>query len=106
MDLESIRQSYKPERIRLLLVGESPPASGKFFYLKSGMTTYTSRAFEKTFSTTFPDTPTFLKFFRDSDCYLEDLCRTPTDKMPFRKRKAMLDNSVGPLSRRLGKHKP
>ena len=47
MDTEAIRQSFKPDKIRLMLIGESPPASGRFFYLKSAMTIYTSRAFEK-----------------------------------------------------------
>ena len=49
MDTEKIRISYKPENIKLLLVGESPPASGEFFYVKSLMTVYTSRAFERAF---------------------------------------------------------
>jgi hypothetical protein len=32
MDFEEIRQKYKPARIRILLVGESPPPSRGFFY--------------------------------------------------------------------------
>ena len=50
MDTEKIRKLFKPDRIKLLLVGESPPASGKFFYSKSPMTLYTSSTFEKVFS--------------------------------------------------------
>jgi len=30
MDTEKVRISYKPENIKLLLVGEAPPASGDF----------------------------------------------------------------------------
>ena len=32
MDRESVRAQYRPQRIETLFVGESPPASGKFFY--------------------------------------------------------------------------
>ena len=53
MDTEKIRISYKPENIKLLLVGESPPAGGEFFYVKSLMTVYTSRAFEGVFNQSF-----------------------------------------------------
>jgi hypothetical protein len=30
--LESLRQSYRPQQVRVLFVGESPPAGGTFFY--------------------------------------------------------------------------
>ena len=29
---ERLRRQYRPEHIRLLFIGESPPASGRFFY--------------------------------------------------------------------------
>jgi hypothetical protein len=32
MDREAVRAQYRPQRIATLFVGESPPASGKFFY--------------------------------------------------------------------------
>jgi hypothetical protein len=106
MDIEAVRRSYKPEKIRLLLVGESPPASGEFFYLKSNMTIYTSKAFEQVFLRTFHDIVSFLRFFRQIGCYLDDLCLTPVDKMPTLERKALLEESVGPLSERLKKFNP
>ncbi len=28
------REAYKPERVRLLLIAESPPASGGYFYFE------------------------------------------------------------------------
>jgi uracil-DNA glycosylase len=31
-DHEATRARYHPEKVRLLFVGESPPASGRFFY--------------------------------------------------------------------------
>lgn len=32
---ERLRRRYQPDRIRVLLVGESPPASGRHFYAAS-----------------------------------------------------------------------
>jgi hypothetical protein len=29
---ERLRRRYRPARVRLLFIGESPPASGRFFY--------------------------------------------------------------------------
>ena len=47
MDIEALRRSYRPHKVHMLLVGESAPVSGKFFYHKSAMTSFTARAFEK-----------------------------------------------------------
>jgi hypothetical protein len=35
MDTEGVRAEYRPQCIETLFVGESPPASGKFFYYKN-----------------------------------------------------------------------
>src|SRR5215475_10648558 len=32
---EALRESFRPERIRLLFIGEAPPASGRFFYSRN-----------------------------------------------------------------------
>ena len=106
MNVEILRKSYKPDQIRLLFVGESPPASGKFFYHKSSMTTFTSRAFEKIFDRVFSDTHSFLIFFRLSGCYLEDICLEPVDKMPPKERAMMLKDSIEHFSNRLKEISP
>lgn len=82
MDREVLRESYKPRKIRLLLIGESAPASGRFFYQKSLMTVYTSRAFEAVFGKSFPNESAFLDFFRSTGCYLDDLSVVPVNRMP------------------------
>src|SRR5262249_54714303 len=78
---ESLRQRYRPDRVRMLFVGEAPPASGKFFYQQdSGL----YRAVRDTFLIAFPLLPKkeFLDYFRSLGCYLVDLCGGPVDKMP------------------------
>jgi hypothetical protein len=106
MDIEILRKSNKPDQIKLLFVGESPPASGKFFYHKGLMTTFTSRAFEKVFDRVFSDTHSFLNFFRLSGCYLEDICLEPVDKMTPKERTMMLKDSIEYFSRRLKEYHP
>jgi hypothetical protein len=106
MDTEKLRKSYKPNQIKLLFIGESPPQSGNFFYHKGSLTSFTSRAFEKVFDRVFLDTLSFLIFFRFSGCYLEDICLEPVDKLPPKKRTMMLKNSIEYFSSRLKKYSP
>ena len=48
---ERSRRQYRPRRVRILFVGEAPPASGRFFYhADSGL----YRAIRDTFVTAFP----------------------------------------------------
>src|SRR5258708_15513474 len=77
---ERLRKRYRPDRVRILFVGESPPASGRFFYqADSGL----YRAVRDTFLTAFPplQKTAFLDSFRSLGCYLVDLCGEPVDKM-------------------------
>jgi hypothetical protein len=70
----------------MLFVGESPPASGRFFYqADSGL----YRAIRQTFLSAFPNPKDadFLKSFRDLDCYLVDLCGYPVDNLPGKQRR-------------------
>ena len=49
-DRERLRESYRPERVRVLFVGEAPPASGAFFYRRdSGLYRALSTTFEEAF---------------------------------------------------------
>jgi hypothetical protein len=77
---ELIRASFRPRKVRLLFVGESPPASGRFFYRRdSGL----YRAMRDAFSIADPtvDDENFLKRFQDAGCYLIDLCGDPVDNL-------------------------
>jgi hypothetical protein len=77
---ERLRKSYRPARVRILFVGESPPASGRFFYqADSGL----YRAVRETFVQAFPSlrNAEFLDSFCSLGCYLVDLCGEPVDHM-------------------------
>ena len=82
---ESLRRQYRPERVRILFVGEAPPVSGRFFYQRdSGL----YRVLRDTFIAAFPALPKdeFLEAFRDFGCYLVDLCGQPVDHLSRGKR--------------------
>ena len=77
---ERLRRRYRPNHVRILFVGEAPPASGRFFYQgDSGL----YRAVRDTFLAAFPSllTGEFLEEFRSLGCYLVDLCGEPVDHL-------------------------
>lgn len=90
MDIEELREKFKPEKVRVLLVGESPPAKGSFFYDRSLMTTYTKNAFESALDETFPTNSEFFEHMKKIGFYLEDLSQVPVDKLPSAEREAKL----------------
>ena len=90
IDLEQIRQEYKPEFIRVLFIGESPPNSGTFFYLDDPYRTfllrYTRDAFEDVYHQKWQEPGSFLLFFRSRGCYLDDLCHKPINHLEKKSR--------------------
>jgi len=91
---EALRTHYRPSKVKLLFVGESPPASGRFFYrANSGL----YRAIRSTFIKVFPhlEKANFLDAFQFLGCYLVDLSCTPVDHLhPRERRQACLDGEV------------
>ena len=91
---ERLRRRYRPAGVRVLFVGEGPPASGRFFYqADSGL----YRAVRDAFAGVFPvdGEQEFLELFRSLGCYLVDLCGRPVDRLPGNERlKACLDGEV------------
>src|SRR6202041_2824409 len=77
---ERVRRLYRPDRVRILFVGEAPPASGRFFYRgDSGL----YRAVRDTFKIVDPSIhdEDFLAAFQALGCYLIDLCPDPVDRL-------------------------
>jgi hypothetical protein len=102
---ERLRRRYRPERIQLLFIGESPPASGRFFYRRdSGL----YRAIRDTFRTIDPSVTdeTFLEVFRNSGCYLIDLCASPVDDLDVHSRRAACVAAEAMLTRKIRMREP
>jgi len=74
-NVEGLREMYKPEKIEVLLVGESPPKNREmFFYCSNGslLGDATKRAFERILGVKLKYED-FLDFFKSKNFYLEDL---------------------------------
>jgi hypothetical protein len=102
---ERLRRRYRPAQVRMLFVGEAPPASGRFFYRQdSGL----YRALRATFVKAFPalDSADFLASFRARGCYLVDLCAHPVDGLPSERRQKACADAEASLSRRLKQLRP
>lgn len=106
---EALRATYRPERAgvqtRVLLVGESRPANGTFFYRADATLFFRTRdAFVRAFGKRVADGTDFLAQLQRNGYFLIDLCPEPVNhlkgsQMP--KRRAMRDASERRLARRL-----
>jgi len=95
---EHLRRRYLPPQVRLLFVGEAPPASGRFFYqADSGL----YRAIQHAFIAVLPALrdANFLDSFRANGCYLVDLCGRPVDRLDKKQRKQVCRDSEARLGR-------
>ena len=97
---ERLRQRYRPAVARLLFIGESPPASGRFFYQQdSGL----YRAIRDAFCAVDPaiTDESFLAVFQTMGCYLVDTCADPVDHLGRQPRRAACRASESSLSRKI-----
>lgn len=95
---ERLRRRFLPAQVRLLFIGESPPASGRFFYRgDSGL----YRAVRDTFQAVDSSVSDagFLNAFRAAGCYLIDLCPEPVDHLELKLRRSICRVGEAPLSR-------
>ena len=100
--VDAVRARFKPEPIRILFVGESPPAGGTFFYYEnSNLYRYTEEAFAAAFGRQFGPGEEFLKFFAGLGCYLDDLCTVPVNHLGKGERKLQRTVGITSLSTRL-----
>jgi hypothetical protein len=102
---ERMRRRYRPAVVRLLFIGESPPASGRFFYQRDcGL----YRAIRDAFRGIDPSITDegFLTVFQSSGCYLIDTCIEPVDSLDPKSRRAACVASEASLSRRIGGLEP
>ena len=102
---DSARRRFRPSLVRLLFIGESPPASGRFFYHgDSGL----YRAMRDTFRAVDPgiDDENFLPVFQASGCYLIDLCPEPVDHLSSELRRAACRAGEAKLSRTIARLQP
>ena len=97
--LEKLRKSFGPGLITTLFVGESAPDSGRFFYNSDSSLFYAMKR-------AFGNRETFLEDFKKKGFYLDDLVRTPINKLERRERSRRREEAVPELAKRLVEYKP
>jgi hypothetical protein len=107
VDLEELRRAYRPPQMKILFVGESPPAGGTFFYKgDSGLARYTKLAFQRAYGLSDLAMDDFLHGFKAAGCYLDDLCLEPVNRMGWSDRRAAWKRAVDPMASRLREYSP
>lgn len=76
--LEEIRQTFRPDRIASLFVGESPPYQGTFFYSENSI--LYSRI-KEVFTEVFGNSSKFLSEFKAKGFFLDDLVLYPINQI-------------------------
>ncbi len=103
---EALRRRYRPDRIDILLVGESRPAGGTFFYLANSNLYYaTHQAFQRAFGP-MPEGDHFLELLRDRSVWLYDLADAPVDRMRGRPRRDAVTSRISHLVDLLREERP
>jgi hypothetical protein len=104
---ERQRRKFTPDDIRVLFIGESPPAGAAFFYFaNSNLYDATREAFEQAIPALRRE-PDFLGAFRRLGCYLEDLSPVPVNHLDLgdpqqrRERRALRREGINSLARRM-----
>ena len=78
INLQKLREKFKPEKIKILFIAEFPPKNNTFFYsAKGGFYNYTKQIFIELFEEEIDRADSFLQFFQNKGCYLYDLCHKP-----------------------------
>jgi hypothetical protein len=111
MDTAALRAKYRPDDVRVLFVGESPPAGGTFFYAADSKLYVATRA---AFETGVPELlvdAQFLDDFKALGCFLDDLCLEPINHLKgtralVQQRHDSRDSGERPLARRIRQTAP
>ena len=104
-DRETLRLGFVPDEVRVLFVGESPPAGGTFFYeCNSNLYRYTKEAFSIAFEAA--PAASFLHTFKGLGCYLIDLCTFPVNDLDRSTRVSVCRSAVPSLADRINQLSP
>lgn len=101
--ISSLRAHYRPERVKVLFVGEAPPAGGAFFYAKNSQV---YRYLEEALRSHFGRPDSFLKAFRERGYFLDDLTLEPIGTVPPRERNRILKQNIPSLAQRIAEYQP
>ena len=105
-EFESLRGFYRPETVKLLLLGESRPAGGTFFYKADSHLFFATReAWVRAYGSA-PYGAEFLGQLRNSGVWLYDLAHAPVNRMGGRPRREAVESRTADLVALLRASKP
>ncbi len=97
-DADALRDRYRPDDVVVLLVGESAPAGGTFFYQgDSHLFRATRHAFERALGP-MPEGIGFLDHFKDLGFWLYDVAPDPVNRSRGRPRKDAVNSGIAALA--------
>jgi hypothetical protein len=101
--IKARRDGYRPDRVRLLFVGESSPAGGTHFYLaNSNLYRATRDGLAQGLSVgQAPTGDAFLAWFKALGCWLVDLAHEPVNRLPGAERKRLVRTGIPGLAETL-----
>ena len=107
-DIEARRAAGRPDRVRLLLVGESSPAGGTHFYLaNSNLYRAIREGLAQGLSISqAPAGDDFLTWFRDLGCWLVDMADRPVNRLPAYGRRQLVSAGIPRLTATLRDTRP
>jgi hypothetical protein len=94
---EMLRQRYRPARIDILLVGESRPSGGTFFYGANSNLYYATHEACQLALGPMPEGAEFLDLLRNRGVWLYDLADAPVDRMRGRPRRVAVQERTSDL---------
>lgn len=98
-ELENLRHTFRPERVMVLFVGESPPDGGTFFYKANSVLYYSMKE-------SLGVAEDFLAEFKERCFFLDDLVLYPVNKMEQNERQKHRRKGVSSLARRMIDYQP
>jgi len=96
-EFESLRDRYRPEAIHVLMVGESRPAGGTFFYKADSHLFYATREAWVRAHGAAPHGAEFLSQLKDHGVWLYDLAVAPVNRMSGRPRREAVASRTADL---------
>jgi hypothetical protein len=102
-DTPNLRSPYRPKKVRVLFVGEAPPAGGTFFYASNSQV---YRGLKEVLQSHLGNPPNFLKAFKDRGYFLDDLALEPINSISGKKGSPVFRADVSLLARRMTEYQP
>lgn len=97
---------YKPEKVKILFIGEAPGRADKNFYLGNNNLYRTVIVAFKELYGEFSSRDEFLAFFKSAGCFLDHIGLEHTERHDMAKRKANRQNGISSLSEKLKTYQP